>query len=604
MTGNRKVGGLIGSSYGDIAGSYSSGNVTGDSEVGGLIGFTYGNINNSYSSANVTGTQEVGGLVGGTFGDSISNTYATGGVTGTFDVGGLVGTLCPDGCTAAISNSFWDTQSTGQINGIGDIGSTPGLTGVTTAEMIQMATFSDAGWSISDTGGSNAVWRIYEGFTAPLLRSFLAPLTATAVADNKTYDGSAYSGGNGVTYTGLINGIPTQGTLNYAGTSQGAINVGTYIISPTGLYSDQQGYDISIVNATLSITPAILRATGSQVYDGTTLFQAGNLLVNGVNGETFTASGSGTLRTKNVQTNQQLASVAGLTLTPVSGDLLSNYQSLSTDNTSVSVIPASLSLNAVPDSRVYDGTTDSSRSVVISPKLFGNDNVSNLTQSFVSKNVLGINGSTLQVNSGFSINDGNGGQNYTVTTNTASGTITPATLTATGSQVYNGTLSFLGSNLNINGVNGETFTASGSGTLRRKDVQTNQQLASVAGLALTPVSGDSLNNYQPLSTANTSVSVTPASLIATGSQIYNGTVSFLGSNLNISGVNGETFTASGSGTLRIKDVQTNQQLASVAGLTLIPVSGDHEQLSTAEHRQYFCLGDTSQPTYRHRQSSL
>ena len=238
------------------------------------------------------------------------------------------------------------------------------------------------------------------------------------------------------------------------------------------------------------MTPAsLLTATGSQVYNGTLSFLGSNLNISGVNGETFTASGSGTLRTKDVQTNQQLASVAGLTLIPVSGDLVSNYQPLSSDNTSVSV--------------------------------------------------------------------------------------TPASLNATGSQVYNGTVSFLGSNLKISGVNGETFTASGSGTLRTKDVQTNQQLASVAGLSLTPVSGALLSNYQTLSTDNTSVSVTPASLLtATGSQVYNGTLSFLGSNLVVSGVNGETFTASGSGTLRTKDVQTNQQLASVAGLSLTPVSGD------------------------------
>jgi len=503
-TGGESTGGLVGDNYGIISNSYATGSVTGINDVGGLVGYNSGTISNSYATGSVTGDDSVGGLVGynhyngdGAYG-TIINAYATASVSGTGDfVGGLVGYN-----SGPISDSFWDMQSTGQgPNGVGS-GNVLGATGKTSAEMKQLITFSSAGWDISGTGGSAAVWRIYEGDTTPLLRSFLAPLAVTANPDRKDYDGLAYTGGNGVTFTGLVNDGSRSGllgTLIYSGTSQGAINRGAYIITPTGLYSDQQGYDISLVDAELTIDPATLTATGSQVYNGTVSFLGSNLNINGVNGETFTASGSGTLRSKDVQTNQQLASVSGLTLIPVSGELVSNYQPLSSDNTSVSV--------------------------------------------------------------------------------------TPASLTATGSQVYNGTVSFLGSNLNINGVNGETFTASGSGTLRTKDVQTNQQLASVAGLTLTPVSGALLSNYQPLSTDNTSVSVTQASLLtAIGSQVYNGTLSFLGSNLEVRGVNGEAFTVSGSGTLRTKNVQTNQQLASVSGITLTPVSDDslsnYEPLST------------------------
>ena len=45
--------------------------------------------------------------------------------------------------------------------------------------------------------------------------------------------------------------------------------------------------------------------------------------------------------------------------------------------------------------------------------------------------MLGTNGSTLQVNGGYAVNDGNGGNNYTVATNTATGTITAAPLSIT-----------------------------------------------------------------------------------------------------------------------------------------------------------------------------
>jgi hypothetical protein len=42
---------------------------------------------------------------------------------------------------------------------------------------------------------------------------------------------------------------------------------------------------------------------------------------------------------------------------------------------------------------------------------------------------LGANGSSLNVNAGYVVNDGNSGGNYTVTLNSATGTITPAALT-------------------------------------------------------------------------------------------------------------------------------------------------------------------------------
>ena len=49
-----------------------------------------------------------------------------------------------------------------------------------------------------------------------------------------------YTGGNGVTYTGLVNNETSSvlaGSLSYGGNSQGAINVGAYDITPGGLSS-------------------------------------------------------------------------------------------------------------------------------------------------------------------------------------------------------------------------------------------------------------------------------------------------------------------------------------------------------------------------------
>jgi hypothetical protein len=84
----------------------------------------------------------------------------------------------------------------------------------------------------------------------------------------------------------------------------------------------------------------------------------------------------------------------------------------------------------VTETKTYDGTTNSS-GVVAHAGLVGGDTVIGLGQSFDSRNVLGTNGSTLRVNNGYSINDGNSGANYTVTENTAAGTITPRAISIT-----------------------------------------------------------------------------------------------------------------------------------------------------------------------------
>lgn len=81
-------------------------------------------------------------------------------------------------------------------------------------------------------------------------------VTTTASNDTKTYNGIAYSGGNGVTYSGFVNGDTSAalgGTLTYGGTSQGAINAGSYTITPSG-YTNGLGYALAYADGTLTIT--------------------------------------------------------------------------------------------------------------------------------------------------------------------------------------------------------------------------------------------------------------------------------------------------------------------------------------------------------------
>jgi hypothetical protein len=171
MSGTWGTGGLVGSNWrGTVVNCYSTGNVTGDSWVGGLVGRNdalkdsgEGTVSNSYSTGSVTGTWGVGGLMGGNGEGTVSNSYSTGSVTGNDDVGGLVGANW-DG---TVTDSFWDTETSGQAT-------SDGGTGKTTAEMQDIATFTDAGWNIiavANPGARNPshIWNIVDGVTYPFL---------------------------------------------------------------------------------------------------------------------------------------------------------------------------------------------------------------------------------------------------------------------------------------------------------------------------------------------------------------------------------------------------------------------------------------------------
>ncbi|WP_334168764.1 MBG domain-containing protein [Methylobacter sp.] len=255
------VGGLVGHNSGTLLDqSYSTMTVTSDFSVyndgtGGLVGWNSGPITNSYATGAVSAgnySQGVGGLVGTNY-SSITNSYSTGSVTSGIHsqyVGGLVGLN-----NGTVTESFWDTQSSSQPTiGIGS-DTTSGATGLTTTNMETLSNFVN--WNFS------TIWRMYEGYTAPLLKSLLKPISITASSANKTYDGLAYSGGNGVTYS--IAEATLLGIFSYSGSAQGAINAGSYSITPSGLYSSQQGYDISYTSGSLTINPAVLSITANSL---------------------------------------------------------------------------------------------------------------------------------------------------------------------------------------------------------------------------------------------------------------------------------------------------------------------------------------------------
>jgi hypothetical protein len=102
----------------------------------------------------------------------------------------------------------------------------------------------------------------------------VTPAALTVAANNagKTYDGQAFSGGNGVSYTGFVNGETAGvlgGTLIHGGTAQGAVNAGSYVIAAGGYTASN--YTLSYAPSALTVTPAALTVTAnstSKAYDG------------------------------------------------------------------------------------------------------------------------------------------------------------------------------------------------------------------------------------------------------------------------------------------------------------------------------------------------
>jgi hypothetical protein len=149
-TADNVVGGLAGYNQGTISNSYSTATVIGKGPyVGGLVGcngdvakVTASRITNSYSTGIVKGEKDnVGGLVGENRG-TISFSYSIGAVTGSANVGGLVGR----NSIGTVTNSYYDTQTSGQTTSSGG-------TGKPTADMKLQTTFVNWDfstiWSIS-----------------------------------------------------------------------------------------------------------------------------------------------------------------------------------------------------------------------------------------------------------------------------------------------------------------------------------------------------------------------------------------------------------------------------------------------------------------------
>jgi filamentous hemagglutinin family protein len=296
VSGVYVAGGLVGwnSSSGIVIASYANGAVSAGvgngsaAAAGGLVGANDGDIYQSYATGAVSvtaaasGTTGMGGYAGGLVGFNgllIFQSYSTGSISGPGTLGGLAGFSFVD------KYSYWDVQSSGQINGSG-AGTAPSSVGMLSADLKAglpngFNTTSNGGFSLGVAWGSNAsinngypylLWQVTPN---TFLRSItgqapattvatlqpqaaLIPITVTAYPEFKTYGNPDPILNYQITSGSLLPGDALSGSL----TRVAGQNVGSYTILE-GTLSLPANYQLTFLSSTLMIQPRPITVTAT-----------------------------------------------------------------------------------------------------------------------------------------------------------------------------------------------------------------------------------------------------------------------------------------------------------------------------------------------------
>ena len=440
-----------------------------------------------------------------------------------------------------------------------------------------------------------------------------AALTISAVTDTKGYDGTTSSTQTPTyqvtglaadtlygtdTVTGLVQAFASK---DVKGTGGSTLQVTAYTVNDGNGGAD---YTVTPETATGTIAPAALTisaVTDTKGYDGTTSStQTPTYQVTGLAADTLYGTDTVTglvqaFASKDVKgTGGSTLQVTAYTVND--GNSGNDYTVDSSGTALGTITPAALTISAVTDTKVYDSTTTDGAVPTVSG-LKGSDTVTGLSESFVSKDVLGTGDSTLVVNSGYVVNDGNSGNDYTVdSSGTALGTITPAALTisaVTDTKVYDSTTTdgavptvsgLKGSDTvtglsesfvspNVKGLDGSTLAVSGYVV---NDGNSGNNYAVTTGTVSGTITQDPIygsftaaNKVYDSTTNATMVSTTVDGISASATQLgfsYNDGTNVATANLTVTNLGGGSYQAT-AGTLVVTG-------GSAAGTyTLLPGSG-------------------------------
>jgi hypothetical protein len=270
---------------------------------------------------------------------------------------------------------------------------------------------------------------------------------------------------------------------------------------------------------TISLT--VTAATSTKVYDGGTTSTATPTITSGALASGDSASFTETFDTRNVGSGKMLTP-AGSVNNSGSG---STYTITWTGVTTGVITAEAITVSAATNSKPYDGGTSASGvPTVTGGSLFGIDSLT-CTESYDTKNV----GTGKTLTPAGSVNDGNSGENYSITfANNTTGTITALAITvtaATKTKTYDGGLTASAATPTVTGG----ALASGD-SAAFTETFTNKNVGS--GKTLTPTGtasdGNSGNNYSYTWANNTTGSITVYAITVAAtanSKVYDSTTS-------------------------------------------------------------------------------
>ncbi len=416
-----------------------------------------------------------------------------------------------------------------KVYGDGD----PALTyQITSGSLAFSDTFNGAlSRAVGENVGAYAIGQGTLALDANYVLSFVgADLTITARPVEVTANAGqmkVYGGADPAAFTYSV----TSGSLAFSDAFTGALtrdageNVGSYAILQ-GTLSLGGNYNLTYVGANFAITKATLTITAqpnTKTYDGTDSAAA----VPTVAGLQFSDTVTGLVEVydnRNAGTGKTLSVTA---YTVNDGNSGNNYAVTTVADTTGVINNAALTITAQPNTKTYDGNKSAAATPSVSG-LQGSDTVTGLAEVYDNRNA--GTGKTLSV-SAYTVNDGNGGNNYTVSTvNDTTGVINKAPLTITAqpnTKTYDGTDSAAAAPVVVGAQDSDTVTGLAE-AYDTKHVGTGKTLSVTA---YTVNDGNSGNNYT-VSTVNSTAGVINKRAItvtATAStKIYDGTTASSG----------------------------------------------------------------------------
>ncbi|HEY5540657.1 MAG TPA: YDG domain-containing protein [Coriobacteriia bacterium] len=348
-------------------------------------------------------------------------------------------------------------------------------------------------------------------------------VTFTNVANNHTISASFAIDTYTLTYTAGAGGT-VNGVASLMQTVGWGLDGSPVLASPNGGYhfarwsdgsTDNPRIDMNVTannsyTAYSSEDVTVTATASSRPYNGTTVTSVDVTCtaLDPADGVTITYTVPATFADKNAGTGKTVT-VSGIALNGVNA--WKYHLASSTATTTAGITPAVLAISAQTDSKTYDGGVCSPVEPTVSG-LQGFDTVIGLVQTFDSKDV---GAKTLSV-SDYAVNDGNSGNNYTVTTHIAPGSIIARGLTVdftAADKPYDGTRTATIAGRTLSGVLGseDVTVTGGTATFDTKYTGTSKTVTAT-GFTLF---GAEAANYSIGTTRTTTASITFGAALST-----------------------------------------------------------------------------------------